>query len=126
MGLSTVDEIVNNPYLKTVTELGKDLTLPFVNSRYRTRLRIVDHWPNDLVNFCRHASSPQTSQASGSTPSDNGSNMNKDFVSPVRFEWHFFLLAEDADPPKGSIPLRFPLTFDTPRAQCLLGMNPCE
>lgn len=126
VGLSTVDEIVNNPHLKTITEHGNQLALPFVNSRYRARLRVVDHWPTELENFCRCTNTPETSQASASTSLNGGSQLLNNSERSERFKWHFFLLVEDADAPKGSTPIRFPLTIDTSRAQCLLKMDPCE
>ncbi|KAF1971002.1 hypothetical protein BU23DRAFT_600549 [Bimuria novae-zelandiae CBS 107.79] len=126
VGLSTVDEIVNNPHLKTITETGDELTLPFVNSRYRTRLRVVDHWPLQLKNFTRSTSIPTTSQASALTSSTGNSQSLKDASQSGNFAWHFFLLVEDANAPEGSTPTRFPLTIDTARAQCLLKMDPCD
>lgn len=124
--MSTVDDIVNNPWLKTITENGDELLLPFVNSRYRTRLRVVDHYPLQLKHFTKITSAPVDSQASISTSSDEYPQPSKHGSPPVRFAWHFFLLVEDADAPAGTTPIRFPLTIDTARAQCLLKMEPIE
>ncbi|KAJ4356652.1 uncharacterized protein N0V89_004688 [Didymosphaeria variabile] len=126
VGISTVDDIVNNPWLKTITETGDELLLPFVNSRYRTRLRVVDHYPLQLKNFTRITNAPVNSQASISISSDEYSQPSKHGPTPVRFAWHFFLLVEDADAPAGTTPVRFPLTIDTARAQCLLNMEPVD
>ncbi|KAL5398257.1 hypothetical protein PMIN02_001560 [Paraphaeosphaeria minitans] len=127
VGISTVDEIVNNSWLKaTIAETDGELLLPFVNSRYRTRLRVVDHYPFKLENFTRITNAPVNSQASISTSSDGCSQISKHGSAPVKFAWHFFLLVEDADASTGTTPIRFPLTIDTPRAQCLLKMEPVE
>ncbi|KAK7191981.1 telomere-binding alpha subunit central domain-containing protein [Paraphaeosphaeria sporulosa] len=127
VGISTVDEIVNNPWLKTtVPETEGELLLPFVNSRYRTHLRVVDHYPFKLENFTRLTNAPANSQPSISISSDGYSQFSEHGLPPVRFAWHFFLLVEDADAPAGTTPIRFPLTIDTPRAQCLLKMEPVD
>ena len=123
---STVDEIVHNPFLKTMTEKGEELTLPFVNSKYRARLRVVDHYPLQLKKFTRIKSSPPPTQASTSTSSKDDSQTEKGGSQGSWYAWHFFLLVEDADAPAGTIPTRFPLTIDTVRAQMLLKMDPFE
>ena len=125
---STVDEIVNNPYLTVKSADGLVLNLPFINAKYRTRLRVVDHYPFELESFTRSLCDPTFT--SKKEHSENQSAKYKSLESQGalsdKFVWHFFLLVEDADAPKGTTPTRFPLTMDTPRAQNLLQMDPTE
>lgn len=55
---STINEILNNPARKIKDAKGNELVLPFINTRYRARLRVVDFSPSRLEEFCRSMLDP--------------------------------------------------------------------
>jgi len=115
--LCTIAEIVNNPHRTTKTETGI-MELPFVNCKYRARVRVVDLWPLSINDFARSVSDPKYGDPSLSVE-ERARYKNK-------FEWNFALLVEDADAPVGKIPERLTITIGDKQGQGLLKMDACE
>jgi protection of telomeres protein 1 len=117
--LSTADEIVNNPARKVKKPNGEEFVLPFVNAKYRTRVRVVDFSPEDLTDFSK------------SITDSAWNNMFENMAfehrhSEDRWEWFFPLLVEDAVIPAGTAPVRFPLFVTNDAGQHLLKMDATE
>lgn len=116
--LSTVSEILYNPALKTKNPKGGEFTLPFVNAKYRTRVRVVDCFPQKLEQFVRELSDPR--YHTKPMPAERKARLKG------RWEWHFLLLVEDAEIPAGTKPVQLSLTVGNSAAQHLLKMDAVE
>jgi hypothetical protein len=114
--LSTCQEILNNPTRKAKSEDGIDFDLPFVNAKYRARVRVVDFSPPRLEDFCHSMSDTEWNPSAGLP------NHRRD----DRWQWGFVLLVQDANPPTGEQPVRFPLFVCNDSAQHLLKMYAFE
>ncbi|KAF2466077.1 uncharacterized protein BDR25DRAFT_238065 [Lindgomyces ingoldianus] len=112
--LSTISEIINNPALKQTHRSGNVTTLPFVNAKYRTHVRVVDFSPGFLEQFTQSMANPAWNPAVR-----NGSPGNR--MPNDRWEWAFVLLVEDANVPAGSTPERLRLFVSGQDAEVLLG-----
>jgi protection-of-telomeres protein 1 len=115
--ISSIGEILNNPYRTTMIETGK-LELCFINCKYRVRIRVIDFWPIKLCNFARSVNDPKYGNSNLSTEERE---RYKD-----KFEWNFALLVEDADAPVGKTPERLKLTIGDKQGQGLLKMDACK
>ncbi|KAJ4984372.1 telomere-binding alpha subunit central domain-containing protein [Stagonosporopsis vannaccii] len=91
---STISEILNNPHLQkmTVTKYNP-FTLPFVNCRHRSRVRVVDFFPPELEYFT--------------------------YSNKARWEWGFVLLLEDANVPRDTVPQQLRVIVNNDAAQHL-------
>lgn len=118
MALSTFDDILHNPARQTTTSKGYDITLPFINAKYRTHVRVVDFSPNRLEDFARSMQDPTWNTA---LLDDSIEHRRDD-----RWKWGFTLLVEEAHVPAGAKATRFPLFVDNDGAQYLLNMDAAE
>lgn len=114
--LSTIEDIIRNPSRKTITENGTELELPFINCKYRARVRVVDMWPLKLENFTRSLGDPQFN------PLDSAARREE---LKHKFEWSFVILVEDAVP-TATTPERLLLTIGNEQGQNLLKMDAVE
>lgn len=75
---------------------GREYILPFVNARYRAKVRVVDYEPKDLEDF---AVRPESEYDSDDSPyrSDDWA-----ITASPSYEWYFSLLLEDASIPKSA------------------------
>lgn len=71
---------------------GREYILPFINVKYRAKVRVVDYEPKDLEDF---AVRPETEYSSDDDPDD----MDWVNTSSPSYEWYFSLLLEDASMP---------------------------
>jgi protection-of-telomeres protein 1 len=94
------------------------MELPFVNCKYRARVRVVDLWPLKLNDFARSVSDLKYGNPSLSVE-DRERYKNK-------YEWNFALLVEDADAPAGKTPERLTIIFGDKQGQGLLKMDACK
>ncbi|KAF2156559.1 hypothetical protein K461DRAFT_288963 [Myriangium duriaei CBS 260.36] len=99
---------------------GSDEDLPFVNHRRRCQLKVVDFYPLDLADFA----SP-SSQAIHASRTQSDDEMD---IDPPEWEWHFFLLVQDAVRPAGSnVPIeQMWLHVSNDAAQYLLNLDACD
>jgi protection-of-telomeres protein 1 len=100
-----------------MTETGQ-LNMPFVNSKYRARVRVVDFWPMNLSSWSRSLSDPISGK-----PALSKEDREK---CKNQFEWCFALFVEDANPAAGKTPDRLMLTMGNDQGQCLLKMDACK
>lgn len=102
---STISEILNNPYLHTETATKHNpFTLPFVNCRHRSRVKVVDFFPPELEYFTHSMNDPSW------TPRSMKDN---------QWEWGFVLLLEDANVPRDTVPEQLRMIVNHSAAQHL-------
>lgn len=101
------------------TPEGVETVLPFVNAKYRTRLRVVDFFPNDLNDFVRSMTDSNWNTALNEM---SGNEQRHDQC----WKWGFVLLVEDANAPTGTTPERLRLFVNNGAGQHLLKMNASE
>ncbi|KAJ4331897.1 hypothetical protein N0V95_009787 [Ascochyta clinopodiicola] len=104
MKLSTLSEIINNPHLQAQTSNYNTFTLPFINCRHRSRVRVVDFYPPEIEYFAHSLNDPSWSLHS-----------KKD----RRWEWGFVLLLEDAHVPHNAVPEQLRVIVNNDAAQHL-------
>ncbi|KAF2260150.1 hypothetical protein CC78DRAFT_620447 [Lojkania enalia] len=107
--LSTITEIIDNRALSCRNPQKVDIVLPFVNAKYRSRVRVVDFSPSNLEDFTR-------------STADSTWNTSMKDIRP-RWEWAFVLLVEDANAPSTTDAPRLPLFLNNDNATHLLKMT---
>ncbi|EME85736.1 uncharacterized protein MYCFIDRAFT_213975 [Pseudocercospora fijiensis CIRAD86] len=93
VNLTRVKDILDATNARHTNEApdGSTYTLPFINARYRARVRVVDYEPKILEDF-----------AVSSEPIDESSPHKADWaIQSPTYEWLFSLLLEDAILPSG-------------------------
>ncbi|KAF2112902.1 hypothetical protein BDV96DRAFT_579340 [Lophiotrema nucula] len=110
--LSALSELVH-PGLTYTYPNGSTLELPFVNSKHRTRVRVVDFRPNDLRGFAIDSGNPKFNPVA--KEDDRG-----------KFQWKFHLFVEEAHPPKGATPTRGTFFVTDNAGVQLLQMRACD
>ncbi|KAF2011373.1 hypothetical protein BU24DRAFT_426448 [Aaosphaeria arxii CBS 175.79] len=113
---STLGEIMSNTGLVTKGPSEAEITLPFVNCKYRTRLRVVDFYPRTLEDFT-HSMADCDWNVAMNDP-DNQNRRRDD-----AWKWAFVLLVEDAVVSSNQEVQRLPLFVTDKDAQCLLKMD---
>jgi protection-of-telomeres protein 1 len=117
---STISEIIHNSHLRMCTpQKYNQYMLPFVNCRYRSRVRVVDVFPPELEHFAHSSRDLNWAKHSKKLNSDGTE-------SKERWEWGFVLLLEDAGVPRGSVCEKLRVVVDNSSAQHLLKMNALE
>ncbi|XP_014555961.1 hypothetical protein COCVIDRAFT_101107 [Bipolaris victoriae FI3] len=117
MKSSTISEIIHNPHLRVRTlEKCNDYELPFVNCRYRSRVRVIDVFPPKLELFAHSLNDPNWTKRSGKQHADNT-------CPKERWEWGFVLLLEDAEVPRGGVSEKLRVVVNNSSAQYLLKLN---
>jgi protection-of-telomeres protein 1 len=117
--LSTISEIKYNPHLHSRTSKYNEFTFPFLNSRHRARVRVVDFFPPELELFAHCANDPVWDKRSKKQDPLNGNPR-------VRWEWGFVLLLEDAKVPPNTVSETLRVVVGNDSAQHLLGMDAQE
>lgn len=114
MKLSTLSEIIYNPHLTVRTPRYNDYKLPFVNSRHRARVRVVDFYPPELELFSHSTVDPQWAKSS------------KKGQAKERWEWGFVLLLEDANVRPDTVTEKLRVVVGNTAGQGLLNQNAVE
>ncbi|KAF2851500.1 hypothetical protein T440DRAFT_65549 [Plenodomus tracheiphilus IPT5] len=113
---STISEIMCNPSLQARTTKYNEFVLPFVNSKHRARVRVIDVYPPELVLFSHSTSDRSWYQK----PRKNDPNSGK---KKERWEWGFVLLVEDAVLPPNTVSEKLRLVVGNLEAQGLLNLK---
>lgn len=124
IGLSTLTQIMDTPRVWK-TPAGEEVGLPFTVQKRRAKVRVVDFYPDSLVDLAKFGPASQSSEEIGSDIEMGGT---ADELTPgTGWEWNFFLLVEDAKPPlrlpEGEEPPRLWLHVANRDAQYLLKMD---
>lgn len=101
--------------MQTLEKMNR-YTLPFINCRYRCRVRVVDVFPPKLELFAHSLSDPNWSKKQ---KTDGASTKE-------RWEWGFVLLLEDAEVPRDAASEKLRVVVNNNAAQYLLKMNARE
>lgn len=94
-----ISKIWENSHLEYESPNGI-LQLPFINMKYRARVRVVDFWPDKLENF----SQSLDSRAYNNCPDEPDSQdmMIDESPQPRGWEWFFYIWVMDATQPPGT------------------------
>lgn len=128
---STISEILQ---VRTVAiDVGEGQTvpseLPFVNSKYRAEVRVVDFFPSKLEDFAvrRKISEFDALSDDDDGESSDGSSTSSRYGGSggaYTWEWRFTLVLEDAVPKSDGTPDRIEVLVDKLEGQCLTGLDP--
>ncbi|RMZ76830.1 hypothetical protein DV738_g4754, partial [Chaetothyriales sp. CBS 135597] len=101
--ITPIATILSPDTLKRSTPSGNTYHLPFQNCCYKSRIRVVDFFPDNLEDFCAPVrESEYACLSDGESVSDvdltqEGISASRD-DDGVKWEWRFILLVEDAKP----------------------------
>ncbi|TID18959.1 hypothetical protein E6O75_ATG06080 [Venturia nashicola] len=113
----TLSDFIDTPHLQTQDISGDLMTLPFVNQRVRSRVRIVDFAPAKIEDFARCLADENYNDI----PADHAAKNNQHV-----WEWCFDILVEDAKPTPGEERIQLPLQVFGDEAIKLLGVAPVD
>ncbi|KAL1615115.1 hypothetical protein SLS54_009196 [Diplodia seriata] len=106
---------------------GVECELPFVNAMYKSRVRVVDFWPENLEDFSKSLDNPEFNDVHEEDQTQSSTTYTALSTGTQRWEWHFCLLVEDAKhPPGAKSPVRIPLLVFDKDAECLLCLDATE
>lgn len=117
--LSTISDILYNPHLHSQTPKYNAFEYPFLNSRHRVRVRVIDFFPPEIELFAHCTSDPAWERRSNKPDSRNS-------TTKVRWEWAFVLLLEDAKVPPNTVSEKLRVVVSNDAAQYLLNMDAQE
>lgn len=101
--LVAISSILTTEQLQRKTPAGNAYGLPFQNCKYKSKVQVVDFFPDKLEDF---ATPYRTSDYKilSDHDSDDDSAMSLNFArnnpGEVRWDWHFFLMVQDPQPTK--------------------------
>ncbi|OMP83227.1 Protection of telomeres protein 1 [Diplodia seriata] len=117
-------DIENNERRLYKTPSGVECELPFVNAMYKSRVRVVDFWPENLEDFSKSLDNPEFNDVHEEDQTQSSTTYTALSTGTQRWEWHFCLLVEDAKhPPGAKSPVRIPLLVFDKDAECLLCLD---
>ncbi|KAF7547307.1 hypothetical protein G7Z17_g7815 [Cylindrodendrum hubeiense] len=103
------------------------LQLPFMNTNYRTNVRVVNFMPAKLEDFAFAKKASEFDVLSDNEDSDGGSESEQDtmtaFTANRNWEWRFYLELEDAAVLKNQQKRRIWVAVDNQAAQCLMNLD---
>ncbi|CAE7021893.1 hypothetical protein PTNB85_02430 [Pyrenophora teres f. teres] len=115
--LSTISEILYNPHLDMRTpQKYNSYTVPFVNCRHRSRVRVVDVFPPEIELFTHSCSDPTWNRQAAKQRASNEQQKE-------RWEWGFALLLEDANIPRSTVSEKLTVFVNNDMGQFLLKLN---
>ncbi|KIV93952.1 hypothetical protein PV10_05122 [Exophiala mesophila] len=95
--LMSLSEILDPSILERKTPSGKTFSLPFQNCLYKSKVRVVDYFPDDLADFCVPRQKSYRDCLSDNE-GDSGCEATQLDEDQVAWSWRFMLLIEDARP----------------------------
>lgn len=105
---TALDDLVNNAHHRYFAPGGQTMQLPFINARYRARVRVVDFWPKQLEDFarCFEMQDQDNDDDSDAMSIDDASSSQP---KPKKWEWCFYILVQDATVTPSTDAVRVPL-----------------
>lgn len=99
----TITDILDPSILQRKTPNGNSFSVPFQNCKYKSKIRVVDFFPDNVEDFAvpqKESDYDYLSDRGSDTESDV--NLSQVDAHRVKWIWRFFLLVEDAQPLKGN------------------------
>ncbi|KAJ9602899.1 hypothetical protein H2200_012679 [Cladophialophora chaetospira] len=132
-GLSykNIVDILDPEILYRTTAKGHPYRLPFQNCTYKSKVRVVDFFPENIADFAAPRRVSQYDELSDHGSSDDESDVDltqeRDGYE-IKWEWRFFLLVEDAKLPPGAHggPTQMELLVADADGDCLFNMEACN
>ena len=129
----SIIDILDPDVVRRTTAKGNGYQLPFQNCTYKSKVRVVDFFPDNIADFAAPRKISQYDELSEHEVSDddgdNDLHLTQDGSSTqVVWEWRFFLLVEDARPHPGSdgCPRQMELLVADGDGDCLFNMEACN
>ena len=122
----SIYQIIDPRILARKTSKGNAFFLPFQNCRYKSQVRVVDFFPNDLADFAVPSRDSHYDMLSDQDDSDSEVDMTQLNDRDVRWKWRFFLVVEDASRAPDQQPARMELLVFDDEGEYLLNMDPCN
>lgn len=94
--LTRIDDILDPTILKRETAKCNEFFLPFQNACYKSRIRVVDYFPDNIADFAApYRESEYDVLSDQESDDDTDIDMTQ---NDLKWEWRFFLLVEDVSP----------------------------
>jgi len=101
--LTSLSTIIEGQFLQRKTPSGNPYRLPFQNCKYKSKVKVVDFFPDNLEDFTApYRDSDYQALSDYESGDDEPVRLSYAQENPdsVRWEWHFFLMVEDSEKPK--------------------------
>lgn len=121
-----IQEILDPEILKRKTAKGSIFYLPFQNCRYKSQVRVVDFFPNDLADFAAPYRESDYGMLSDQDDSDSEVDITQLHDNDVKWKWRFFIVVEDATRAPGQRHVRMELLVSDDEGDYLLNMEACD
>ena len=132
-GEKRISDILDATILSRKSSRGNTFRLPFQNCRYKSEIRVVDFYPDDIANFSVPHQTSDREVATDDNYSGSDSELDPRQVEQavLEWEWRFVLLVEDARLPacikqQSSQPAQMELLVAHSDACFLLNMEPLD
>ena len=103
--LTTIATILDSAQLERRTPAGNPFNLPFQNCKYKSKVRVMDFFPDNLEDFATpYRTSEYEALSDYESENDSAASLASSQNAPdhVRWEWHFCLMVQDADTPQSN------------------------
>ena len=132
-GLSSksIVDILDPDILNRKSAKGNAFRLPFQNSTYKSKVRVVDFYPDNIADFAAPQKISEYDDLSDHESSDDGLDIDltqEGKNEKLQWQWRFFLLVEDARPQPGcnDRPTQMELLVADMDGDYLLNMEACN
>ncbi|EXJ55718.1 hypothetical protein A1O7_08647 [Cladophialophora yegresii CBS 114405] len=127
----TIVDILDPDILHRTTPNGNPYRVPFQNCTYKSKVRVVDFFPDNIADFAAPRKVSQYDELDDHKSSDEESDLDltqEGDGDEIKWEWRFFLLVEDARPQPGcqGRPTQMQLLVADDDGDCLFNMDACD
>ncbi|KAK5204062.1 hypothetical protein LTR47_008620 [Exophiala xenobiotica] len=125
----SIVDILDTISLERRTPEGNLYKLPFQNCKYKSHVRVVDFFPDNIADFAVPRNTDMDLLSDDEAGEDlSGIDLSQDHGNRIGWEWRFFLLVEDARQPTapGERPTRMELLVADTDGDFLLNMTACN
>lgn len=103
--LTTINDIVQGDFLERSTPSGNPYRLPFQNCKYKSKLQVIDFFPDNLEDFAtpyRTSDYEALSDYDSADDEDASLDYARRNSERIKWKWHFFLMVRDPVSPKAA------------------------